>query len=83
MKTHKDLEVWKKGIDLVGSVYKITKDFPKGEMYGLTSQLRRAAVSFPSNIAGGAARRSKNEFIQFLHIALGSLAEIETQLIIV
>lgn len=63
-------------------VYAISKDFPKDELYGLTSQLRRAAVSIPSNISEGAARNSEKEFIQFLHVALGSSAEAETQLII-
>jgi len=82
MKTHKDLEVWKNSIDLVTSVYEITKTFPKYELYGLTSQIRRSAVSIPSNIAEGAGRNHNKEFIQFLYIALGSLAELETQLII-
>lgn len=79
---HKDLDVWKVGIELVLDVYKETKDFPKGEVYGLTSQLRRAATSIPSNIAEGAARHSDKEFVQFLYIALGSLSEVETQVII-
>ena len=82
MKTHKDLEVWKKGIELVTVVYQVTKSFPKEEIYGLTNQIRRAAVSVPSNIAEGSARASQKELIQFLHIALGSLAELETQFII-
>lgn len=82
LKTHKDLEVWKKSIDFVTELYKITAIFPKEELYGLTSQMRRAAVSIPSNIAEGAARKSNKEFIQFLYIALGSTVEIETQLII-
>ncbi len=82
MKTHKDLDVWKKAIDLVASIYKITSSFPKEALYGLTSQIRRAAVSIPSNIAEGAARNQYKEFIQFLYIALASGAEIETQLII-
>jgi len=82
MKTHKDLEVWKKSIDLVTIIYELTKDFPKEEMYGLTNQIRRAAVSIPSNIAEGAARQSKKEFTQFLYVALGSAMEVETQLII-
>lgn len=82
MKTHKDLDVWKRGISFVEQIYKTTKKFPKEEVYSLTSQLRRAAVSFPSNIAEGAARASTKEFIQFLYIALGSLSELETQLII-
>jgi len=82
MKTHKDLDVWKRGISFVEQIYKITKKFPKEELYGLTSQLRRAAVSFPSNIAEGAARSSTKEYIQFCYIALGSLSEVETQVII-
>lgn len=82
MKTHKDLDVWKRGISFVEQIYKTTKKFPREELYGLTSQLRRAAVSFPSNIAEGAARSSPKEFIQFLYIALGSLSEIETQVMI-
>ena len=79
---HKDLDVWKAGIDLSLKVYEITKDFPREEVYSLTSQLRRAAVSVPSNIAEGAARNSDKEFTQFLYIALGSLAELETQIIL-
>jgi four helix bundle protein len=78
--THKDLEVWKKAMDFVIGLYKTTVSFPDDERYGLTSQLRRAAVSIPSNIAEGAARQSNKEFIQFLYIALGSTVEIETQL---
>jgi len=79
MKSHKDLDVYKKSLDLVVDVYKMTRSFPKEEKYGLCSQLQRAAVSIPSNIAEGAARKNDKEFIQFLHIALGSAAEIETQ----
>ncbi|MBF0598339.1 four helix bundle protein [Faecalibacter rhinopitheci] len=82
MKTHKDLNVWKNSVDLVTNIYKETQSFPKEELYGLTSQIRRSAVSIPSNIAEGAARHSNKEYIQFLYIALGSLAELETQLII-
>jgi four helix bundle protein len=82
MKTHKDLDVWKKSIALVASIYKITSSFPKEEIYGLTSQIRRSAVSIPSNIAEGAARNHINEFRQFLYISLASAAELETQLII-
>ncbi len=81
-KTHKDLEVWKRSLDLVEKVYVMTRSFPKEEVYGLTLQMRRAAVSVPSNIAEGAARGSKKEFIQFLYIALGSLEELETQFIL-
>lgn len=82
MKTHKDLEVWKKSISLVTEIYSITKSFPKEEIYGLTNQMRRAAVSVPSNISEGAARQTNKEFIQFLYIALGSNTELETQLLI-
>ncbi len=81
-KTHKDLQIWQRGIALVGDIYKITADFPREEVYGLTSQIRRAAVSYPSNIAEGAARFSKREFIQFVYVSLGSLSEVETQLLI-
>jgi four helix bundle protein len=80
MKSHKDLTVYKTSIDLVVAVYTLTKNFPVEERFGLTSQLRRAVISIPSNIAEGAARNSKKEFIRFLHISLGSLAEVETQL---
>ncbi len=82
VKTHKDLDIWVRGIGLVEKIYKITAKFPKEELYGLTSQIRRSAVSYPSNIAEGAARSSKKEFIQFLYIGLGSLSEVETQLMI-
>lgn len=82
VKTHKDLEVWQRSIGLVERVYRITHVFPKEEMYGLSSQIRRSVVSIPSNIAEGAARQGGKEFINFLHIALGSLAELETQIII-
>ena len=82
MKTHKDLEIWQKGIELVENIYKLTSSFPKEENYGLISQMRRAAVSYPSNIAEGAARLSRKEFIQFVYISLGTLSELETQVII-
>ncbi|UOD35665.1 four helix bundle protein [Deferribacteraceae bacterium V6Fe1] len=82
MKTHKDLDAWKEAIILVKEIYGLTLSFPKEEIYGLTSQIRRCAVSIPSNIAEGAARNSTKEFIQFLYIALGSCAELDTQLII-
>lgn len=82
MKTHKDLDCWKNSIELVKAIYELTGKFPKEELFGLTSQLRRAAVSVPSNIAEGSARNSKKEYIQFLYIATGSLSEIETQIII-
>jgi four helix bundle protein len=78
-KHYKELLVWQKGMNLAKLVYKLTMRFPAEERYGLTSQMRRAAVSVPSNIAEGQARRSTNEFIQFLSVAEGSLAELETQ----
>ncbi len=79
---HKDLEVWKKSMDLVEIVYQLTSDFPDSEKFGLTNQIRRAVVAIPSNIAEGSGRKSDKELIQFLHIALGSLAEVETQYLI-
>lgn len=82
IRSFRDLNVWQKGIDLVKKIYKETKDFPKEEIYGLTSQLRRAAVSIPSNIAEGHIRQHRAEFKQFLSVALGSLAELETQIVI-
>jgi four helix bundle protein len=81
-KHYKDLLVWQKGMALAWLVYKLTKRFPDGEKYGLTSQLRRAAVSVPSNIAEGQARQSTKEFLQLLSHAQGSLAEVETQLLL-
>ena len=82
VKTHKDLDVWKRSMGFITLLYKLTTNFPKDEIYGLTNQMRRAAVSIPSNIAEGAARKSNKEYIQFLYIALGSAAELETQLIV-
>jgi four helix bundle protein len=82
VKTHKDLDIWGKSLDLVTDIYKLTKNFPKEEIYGLSSQMQRAAVSYPSNIAEGAARSSKPDYIRFIYIALGSLSELETQVII-
>ena len=82
VRTHRDLDVWKKSIDLVTLIYKYTAEYPKDEVYGLTSQIRRCAVSIPSNIAEGSARTTKKDFSYFLAIALGSVAELETQLII-
>lgn len=73
IRTHKDLNVWKDSITLAKELYRLTENFPKEETYGLASQMRRAAVSIPSNIAEGAARNSTKEFIQFLYIALGFL----------
>ena len=82
IKNYKDLDIWKRSIGVVENIYKITKNFPKEEMYGLTSQLRRSAVSIPSNIAEGFARFSNKEYKQFLFISLGSCAELSTQIII-
>ena len=81
-KAHHNLEVWKHSLNFVTKIYKITANFPADEKFGLVSQMRRAAVSIPSNIAEGAARNSKKEFINFLHIAQGSTAELETQILI-
>ena len=80
--SYKDLDIWKKGIELVKNIYQITECFPKSEMYGLTSQLRRCAVSIPSNVAEGFRRQYSKEFKQFLSVAIGSAAELETQIII-
>ena len=80
--SYKDLIVWQKSYELSLLIYKFTKSFPKEELYGLTSQIRRCAVSVPSNIAEGYARQRKLEYIQFLQISFGSGAELETQLLI-
>ena len=82
IRTHRDLDVWKEGIELVVKVYEIVQKFPNEEKYALVDQIKRSAISIPSNIAEGAARNSKKEFLQFLHISLGSISELETQLII-
>ena len=82
MKTHKDLNVWQESIILVTLIYEKTKSFPKDELFGLTSQIRRSAISIPSNIAEGAARESNKEFLRFLFIAQGSISELDTQLLI-
>ena len=82
MGSYRDLKVWQLGVDLALEVYRVSTDFPKSEQYGLTSQLRRAAVSIASNIAEGHARKTQKELHRFLNIAKGSLAELETQLII-
>ncbi|MBQ4115200.1 four helix bundle protein [bacterium] len=79
---HKDLEAWKLSMDLVIKIYKITKSFPENEKFALTSQICRAAVSIPSNIAEGCGRGSDKDTLRFLDIALGSSAELETQLLI-
>jgi len=81
IESYKELEAYKKSYKIAGLVYEITKTFPKEELYGITSQLRRAAISIPSNIAEGYMRGSK-EYIQFLKIALGSSAELDTQLML-
>lgn len=82
IRSFKDLRIWQKGIELVNDIYKITRNFPKEEIYGLSSQMRRSAISIPSNIAEGFRRYYDKEYKQFLRIALGSSAELETQLII-
>jgi four helix bundle protein len=82
MKTHKDLDVWKESIELVVKIYNVTKSFPKEEVYGLTSQMRRAAVSVPANISEGSARNYSKELIRFLRIAQASLSELETLMLI-
>ena len=82
MKNFKNLKVWQKGIELVVNIYKETEIFPKEEIYGLTSQIKRSAVSIPSNIAEGSGRGSDRDFNRFLDVALGSSFELETQLII-
>ena len=76
---HKNLEAWKSAMELVTQIYQTTQSFPREELFGLTSQLRRSAISIPSNIAEGAGRNSDKEFIRFLKVALGSLAELDTQ----
>jgi four helix bundle protein len=82
MKNHKDLDVWKKSMLLAEQIYNLTKDFPTDEKYGLISQMKRAVISIPSNIAEGAARKGNKEFIQFMYIAMGSLSELETQILL-
>jgi four helix bundle protein len=82
VRNYRELIVWQKAMDLVEMVYQATKHFPREELYGLTSQVRRSAVSIPSNIAEGQARRSRAEFLNFLSIANGSRAEMETQILL-
>lgn len=82
IQSYKQLKIWQKGIEIVKDIYQITEKFPKEELYGLTSQMRRAAISTPSNIAEGFKRFHSKEYKQFLHISLGSLAELDTQCII-
>ena len=79
---HKDLIVWQKSLDLADAVYVLTRSFPKEEIYGLISQMRRCAVSIPSNIAEGSGRKTKKDFVRFLAIAYGSALELETQLLL-
>lgn len=81
-KNYRELIVWQDGIKLAKAVYKLTEKFPKHEVYALADQIRRAVVSVPSNIAEGQARKAPGDFRRFLHIALGSLAEVDTQLIL-
>ena len=80
--SYKDLKVWQKGMELVKEIYELTAQFPKDEMYGLRSQMERAAVSIPSQIAEGYLRRHTKEYVYFLSVALGSAAELETQILV-
>ncbi len=80
MSTFRDLKIWEKAMDIVTKVYRDTNDFPKEEIYGLTSQIRRACISIPSNIAEGYGRKGKKEYLRFLNIAMSSLFEVQTQL---
>lgn len=82
VRNYSELVAWQKAMDLVERIYAATKKFPKEELYGLTSQIRRAAVSIPSNIAEGQGRKSTKEFLHHLSIAYGSLREVETQVLI-
>ena len=82
LQTHKDLKVWQESRKLVSEIYTLTSKFPKDEIYSLTAQIKRAAISISSNIAEGSARDSNKEYIHFLYIALGSVAELDTQLIL-
>jgi four helix bundle protein len=79
-KPHKKLDVWQKGMEVAQMIYKLTNSFPSEEKFGLVSQMRRAAISIPSNVAEGAARQGKAEFRNFLSMAQGSLSELDTQL---
>ena len=82
MRDHKELDVWKSSVDFVADIYKLTASFPKEEMFCLVNQMRRAAISIPSNISEGAARNTDKEFMHFLFVARGSAAEVETQLLV-
>jgi four helix bundle protein len=81
-RNHRQLDVWQKSVDLVSSIHSLTANFPKSEQFGLTSQLRRAAVSVPANIAECAGRKSSKEYLQFISVASGSLSELDTLIII-
>lgn len=83
IKSYKDLQVWKNGIEISKEAYKIASHLPKEEIFGLTSQIKRSSVSIPSNIAEGRGRGTRKDFAQFLHIAQGSLLELETQIILI
>ena len=80
MVSHKDLKVWQESMNLVVEIYQVSQQFPKEELYALTSQMKRSAISIPSNIAEGAGRKGKAEYCTFLFIALGSASELETQI---
>lgn len=82
IKNHKDLRIWQTGMQIVDHIYRVTDKFPKNELFSLTDQMRRAAISIPSNIAEGFPRQHKKEYRHFLSIALGSCTELETQLLI-
>lgn len=82
IKTYRDLNIWKSAIELVKDIYRLTEKFPKQEMYGIVSQMRRSAISIPSNVAEGFKRYHNKEYRQFLYVTLGSCAELETQITI-
>ncbi|GAI77072.1 unnamed protein product [marine sediment metagenome] len=82
IRTYRDLNIWNVGIELVKDIYKLTEKFPKQEMYGIVSQMRRSAISIPSNVAEGFKRCHNKEYRQFLYVTLGSCAELETQVTI-
>jgi four helix bundle protein len=80
IRNFRDLNIWKQGMEIVEDVYRLTKEFPREELYGLSAQMRRCAVSIPSNVAEGFTRKHNKEYKQFLYISLGSCAELETQI---
>ena len=82
IRSHKELVVWQKAMNLVEAVYRLTETFPQREIYALSAQVRRAVISVPSNIADGRSRHTRKDFVHFLYIAYGSVAELETQLLI-